>query len=136
MDVLEKLIDRVLDDKYRIEERLGRGGMGAVYLAVHLGTQRHVALKVITPEFMANPEFVERFKREAEAAGRLRHTNVVNVTDFGFATVDGSRIAYLVMEYLDGCSLGEVLEEEKRLPLRWVVDIVEQVCSAIDEAHQ
>src|SRR5262249_18011864 len=84
----------------------------------------------------ANPEFVERFKREAEAAGRLRHTNVVNVTDFGFATVDGSRIAYLVMEYLDGCSLGEVLEEEKRLPLRWVVDIVEQVCSAIDEAPE
>jgi len=136
MDILDKLIDQVLDEKYRIEEKLGQGGMGAVYLATHLGTQRPVALKVIAPEFMTNKEFVERFKREAEAAGRLRHPNVVNVTDFGFARVGSEQVAYLVMEYLDGCSLGEVLEEEKRLPLGWVVDIVEQVCSAIDEAHQ
>src|SRR5438552_4154258 len=88
MDILEKLIDQVLDEKYRIEEKIGQGGMGAVYLATHLGTQRPVALKVIAPEFMTNTEFVERFKREAEAAGRLRHSNVVNVTDFGFALND------------------------------------------------
>src|SRR5437016_3929083 len=135
MDVLEKLIGQVLDEKYRIDQKLGQGGMGAVYMATHLGTQRPVALKVIAPQFMENTEFVERFKREAEAAGRLRQSKVVNVTDFGFARMDGEQLAYLVMEYLDGCSLGEVLEEEKRLPLAWVVDIVEQVCSAIDEAH-
>ncbi|HJQ71367.1 MAG TPA: protein kinase [Blastocatellia bacterium] len=130
------LIDQVLDEKYRIERQLGKGGMGAVYLATHLGTGRLVALKVIAPQFMMNDEFVERFKREARAAGRLRHPNVVDVTDFGFAHVGDGRVAYLVMEYLDGCSLAEVLAEESRLPLEWVTDILEQTCSAVDEAHQ
>jgi serine/threonine protein kinase len=129
-------IGQVLDEKYRLERLLGRGGMGAVYLATHLGTERYVALKLITPQFMRNEEFVARFKREARAAGRLRHPNVVDVTDFGFAHASGEPVAYLVMEYLDGCTLGDVLTEEKRLPLEWVVDILEQVCSAVHEAHQ
>jgi len=129
-------IGRLLDEKYRLERLLGRGGMGAVYLATHLGTERYVALKLITPQFMRNEEFVARFKREARAAGRLRHPNVVDVTDFGFAHVGAEAVAYLVMEYLDGCTLGDVLAEEKRLPLEWVVDILEQVCSAVHEAHQ
>ena len=133
---LAQLTGEVLDEKYRIEKELGKGGMGSVYLATHLGTGRPVAVKVITPQFMMNDEFVERFRREAKAAGRLHHPNVVNVTDFGFALVDGSRIAYLVMEYLDGCTLAEVLAEESRLPIDWVVDIIEQTSSAIDEAHQ
>jgi len=128
-------IGQVLDEKYQLERLLGRGGMGAVYLATHLGTERYVALKLITPQFMRNEEFVARFKREARAAGRLRHPNVVDVTDFGFAHAGQEAVAYLVMEYLDGCTLGDVLMEEKRLPLEWVVDILEQVCSAVHEAH-
>jgi serine/threonine protein kinase len=133
---LEKFIGEALDGKYRLERLLGQGGMGAVYLATHLGTERPVALKLIAPQFMRHHEFVERFQREARAAGRLRHPNVVDVTDFGFAQADGERVAYLVMEYLDGCTLGDVLSEEKRLPLDWTVDILEQVCSAVEEAHQ
>lgn len=129
------LIGELLDDKYRIEKLLGQGGMGAVYRAAHLGTKRTVAVKVIHPQFSNNEEFVERFRREAEAAGRLRHPNVVDVTDFGFAAIRSGRAAYLVMEYLDGCTLADVLAEEGRLPLDWVVDILEQVCSAVDEAH-
>ena len=129
-------IGQVLDEKYRLERLLGRGGMGAVYLATHLGTERYVALKLITPQFMRNEEFVARFKREARAAGRLRHPNVVDVTDFGFAQAGSEAVAYLVMEYLDGCTLGDVLTEELRLPMEWVVDILEQVCSAVHEAHQ
>jgi serine/threonine protein kinase len=136
MSVLEKYVGQALDDKYRLERLLGQGGMGAVYLATHLGTERYVALKLISPQFMRNQEFVERFKREARAAGRLRHPNVVDVTDFGFARVNEGQVAYLVMEYLDGCTLGDVLAEEKRLPLEWVADIMEQVCSAVHEAHQ
>ena len=132
----EEYVGQILDDKYRLEKMLGRGGMGAVYLATHLGTERYVALKLISPQFMRNREFVERFKREARAAGRLRHPNVVDVTDFGFARVKEGQVAYLVMEYLDGCTLGDVLDEEKRLPLEWVADILEQVCSAVHEAHQ
>ncbi|PYS70537.1 MAG: hypothetical protein DMF69_13225 [Acidobacteria bacterium] len=136
MKGLEQYVGELLDDKYRLDQILGSGGMGAVFLATHLGTARYVALKLISPQFMRNEEFVERFKREARAAGRLRHPNVVDVTDFGFARVNDSQVAYLVMEYLDGCTLGDVLAEEKRLPLEWVVDILEQVCSAVHEAHQ
>ncbi|MDX6611456.1 MAG: serine/threonine protein kinase, bacterial [Blastocatellia bacterium] len=136
MPALQDYVGQVLDDKYQLERLLGQGGMGAVYLATHLGTGRFVALKLITPQFMGNEEFVERFKREAKAAGRLRHPNVVDVTDFGFAETHGRKVAYLVMEYLDGCTLGDVLREEQRLPLEWVVDILEQVCSAVHEAHQ
>ena len=136
MDGLESYVGQVLDEKYRLERLLGQGGMGAVYLATHLGTDRYVALKLIAPQFMRNEEFVERFKREARAAGRLRHPNVVDVTDFGFSGDGDDRVAYLVMEYLDGCTLSDVLAEESRLPLYWVVDILEQVCSAVHEAHR
>ncbi|PYS74351.1 MAG: hypothetical protein DMF73_03825 [Acidobacteria bacterium] len=136
MTPLDHYVGQILDDKYRLESLLGQGGMGAVYLATHLGTERYVALKLIAPQFMRNEEFVERFKREARAAGRLRHPNVVDVTDFGFSSSRAERVAYLVMEYLDGCTLSDVLFEENRLPLYWVVDILEQVCSAVHEAHQ
>ena len=136
MNSVDPYLGQTLDEKYRLERLLGQGGMGAVYLATHLGTERYVALKLITPQFMRNTEFVERFKREARAAGRLRHPNVVDVTDFGFARTGKESVAYLVMEYLDGCTLSDVLAEEKRLPLYWVVDILEQVCAAVHEAHR
>ena len=126
----------LLDAKYRIESLVGQGGMGAVYRATHLHTTRTVAIKVIRPHLTSRPEFVERFRREAEAAGRLRHPNVVDVTDFGFAATDEGQVAYLVMEYLDGCTLADILAEESRLPVSWTVDILEQVASALDEAHR
>src|SRR5499426_4758857 len=103
----------LLDGKYRIDQLLGEGGMGMVYRATHLGTKRTVAVKVIHPQFSAQREFVARFQREAEAAGRLRHPNVVDVTDFGFAQTEGGQVAYLVMEFLEGCTLSDVLAEEK-----------------------
>ncbi|MGI8639649.1 MAG: serine/threonine-protein kinase [Pyrinomonadaceae bacterium] len=130
------VVGQTLDGKYKIERELGRGGMGTVYLATHVGTERPVAVKVIAPQFMEHLEFVERFRREARAAGRLRHPNVVDVTDFGFSKTNDGNVAYLVMEYLDGCTLGEILEEEKKLPLGWSIDILEQVCSAVHEAHE
>src|SRR6187401_2063305 len=68
---IERLVGQVLDEKHRIDRQLGEGGMGAVFLATHLGTGRPVALKVIVPQFTAHEEFVERFKREAKAAGLL-----------------------------------------------------------------
>jgi serine/threonine protein kinase len=129
-------VGQTLDEKYRLDEPLGQGGMGTVYKATHLGTDRVVAVKVIAQRYGDQPEFVERFRREARAAGRLRHPNVVDVTDFGFAGVDGHRLAYLVMEYLDGTSLADVLEDEGRLSLEWVVEILDPVCSAVQEAHE
>lgn len=134
----ENIIGQIVDDKYKIERQLGKGGMGTVYLATHIGTERPVAVKVIAPQFMQRVEFVERFRREARAAGRLRHPNVVDVTDFGYCRgdVECREMAYLVMEYLDGCTLGEILDEEKQLPLSWSLDILEQVCSAVHAAHE
>ncbi|MBX7055412.1 MAG: serine/threonine protein kinase [Pyrinomonadaceae bacterium] len=129
-------VGQTVDGKYHIERELGRGGMGTVYLATHLGTERPVAVKIIAPQYMRRAEFVERFRREARAAGRLRHPNVVNVTDFGFADSNEGQVAYLVMEYLDGCTLGEILDEERNLPVAWTLDILEQVCSAVQEAHE
>lgn len=131
---IEDLVGQVIDDKYQIERLLATGGMGAVYQAIHLGTHRPVAIKIIVPQFMGHKEFVERFQREAEAAGRLRHPNVVNVTDFGFSRSDREQLAYLVMEYLDGYTLKELLTKGA-LPVSEVVDIVEQIALAIDAAH-
>ena len=126
----------LLDNKYQIEQLLGQGGMGAVYRATHLGTKRTVAVKMIRPQLSAHDQFVARFRREAEAAGRLRHPNVVDVTDFGLAQTAAGPVAYLVMEYLDGCSLADIIAEEGALRIPWVVDILEQVCSAVEAAHQ
>ena len=132
----ERIIGDVIDDKYRIIKLIGLGGMGAVYLAVHEGTGRLVALKVITPELMTDELVVERFKREARATGQLRHPNVVNVTDFGFATSGEDRLAYLVMEHLVGQTLAELLECQGRLPLPLAVDLLQQTCAAVQEAHR
>ena len=136
MAELDDILGAVLDEKYRLEKLLGKGGMGAVYLATHLGTERPVAVKLMAPRLTQNDEFVRRFSREAKAAGRLRHPNVVDVTDFGVARTERGPLAYLVMEYLDGCTLADILAEEKQLPLEWVTDILSQTASAVQEAHQ
>ncbi len=133
---LDGLVGTTVDGKYHVERLLGRGGMGAVFRAVHLGTDRTVAVKVIVPDFADHPDFLARFEREARACGRLRHPNIVDVTDFGYAEADGRRMAYLVMEYLDGCSLADVLRDETQLPVAWVADVLEQAGSALEEAHR
>lgn len=133
---VDRLVGSTIDGKYRIESLLGRGGMGAVFRAVHLGTDRTVALKVIVPDYAGRPDFLARFEREARACGRLRHPNIVDVTDFGYDDSNGGRIAYLVMEYLDGCSLADVLHDEGALPMAWVVDVLQQTGSAVEEAHR
>ena len=78
-----EIAGQTLDEKYRIERELGRGGMGTVYLATHLGTERPVAVKIIAPQFMKRPEFVERFRREARAAGLLRHNSGGGANGYG-----------------------------------------------------
>ncbi len=132
---MDPLIGRTLDNKYLIEKLLGKGGMGSVYQAVHVGTRRTVAVKVIAPQFMRNRELLIRFQREAEASGRLRHPNVVNVTDFGVTVIDITSVAYLAMEYLDGETLFEYLQKQPIPPPAMVVDILEQISLGVTEAH-
>jgi len=126
----------VLDGKYKIERQLDKGGMGAVFLAIHLGTTRTVAVKVIVPRLASQDEFLRRFQREAQAAGRLRHPNVVNVTDFGAALLGHVPLAYLVMEFLDGQNLAHFLKENPRPAADEILDIVDQVALALDAAHE
>jgi eukaryotic-like serine/threonine-protein kinase len=132
---MEWLTGAVLHGKYRVKRLLGEGGMGAVYLAEHVGIGREVALKVVHPDLLADATAAERFMREARAAGGIQHRHVVNVTDFGVDRVGDRDVAYLVMEHLRGETLEQVLELRRRLPLPQVVDIVEQVAAALTAAH-
>ncbi len=132
---MDPLIGRTLDNKYLIERLLGKGGMGSVYRAVHTGTKRNVAVKVISPQYMRNKELLIRFQREAEASGRLSHPNVVNVTDFGVTVIDGTAVAYLAMEFLEGETLHEFLQKNPLPTPSLVLDILEQVSLGISEAH-
>jgi eukaryotic-like serine/threonine-protein kinase len=133
---MDPLIGRTLDNKYLIERLLGKGGMGSVYRAMHTGTKRNVAVKVISPQYMRNKELLIRFQREAEASGRLSHPNVVNVTDFGVTAIDGTAVAYLAMEYLEGETLHEFLQKNPLPTPALVLDVLEQVALGVSEAHK
>src|SRR5208282_5982413 len=126
----------IIDGKYRIDKKLGAGGMGNVYLATHLGTTRVVALKVIAPKWAAEPQFLARFQREAQACGRLRHPNIVNVTDFGIAKAAGGDMPYLVMEFLDGQTLSDFQNANPRISLPPIADLLDQIGLALAEAHR
>lgn len=130
---VDPLAGSVLDGKYRLEEWLGEGGMGTVYRATHLLIDRHVAVKVLHPRFVGDESARQRFRREARAAGRLRHPNAVAVTDFG-QTPDG--YVYIVMELLEGWALREVLSAEAPLPVERAVSLMTQAAAAVEAAHE
>ena len=125
-------IGDVLDAKFRITGVLGSGGMGCVYLAEHLSLGRQVALKLLHPEVESIEEVNMRFEREAFAIGRVDHPNCVNVSDFG-RLEDGT--LYMVLEVLDGASLFELLERERRIEWRRALHIGRHVLSALVCAH-
>jgi serine/threonine protein kinase len=129
---VDPLIGHTLDHKYRIEKRLGIGGMGTVYRARHLLIDRPVAIKVLNPRFVEDEAAQLRFRREARAAGRLQHTNAVGVTDFG-STSDG--YVYIVMELLEGRTLREVLAKEAPLDTARAVALMLQTADAVAAAH-
>ena len=130
------MISEILDAKYRIDKQLGAGGMGNVYLATHLGTTRVVAVKVIAPRWAAEPQFLARFQREAQACGRLRHPNIVNVTDFGIAKAAGGAMPYLVMEFLDGQTLSDFQKANRQIAIPLIADLLDQIGLALAEAHR
>jgi tRNA A-37 threonylcarbamoyl transferase component Bud32 len=115
---------------YRIEARIGRGGMGVVYRAEHLNLHRRAAIKLIAPELSDAGGFRERFNHEARIAAALRHPNIVTVYDAG--EVDG--LLYLAMQYIDGSDLAAVLRRGRLRPYR-AIDVCRQVASALDAAH-
>ena len=121
----------VVGEKYVITRLLGRGGMGAVYVVEHRFTGKRLALKCLLPEHREHPEFMERFLREAQAAGRIQHRNVVDVFDVG---QDGD-LVYIVMELLDGKPLSDLLHEGK-LTLEETLQILLRAMDGVAAAHQ
>jgi serine/threonine protein kinase len=130
---VDPLIGRVFDGKYRLDKRLGGGGMGTVYRAMHLLIEREVAVKVLSQRFVGDETAQQRFRREARASGRMAHPNAVMVNDFG-TTDDGW--LYIVMELLEGQTLRDLLAREAPLDPARAVSIMLQASSAVGAAHE
>ncbi len=126
-------IGRKLDNKFLIEELLGVGGMGKVYKATQLSLDKAVCVKVLRSIMMADETLVGRFHREARAASRLNHPNSITVIDFGQDKQGGS--LYLAMEFVPGKDLGKVIHNERPLSEKRIVNIMDQVLSALADAH-
>ncbi|HEY9786530.1 MAG TPA: serine/threonine-protein kinase [Candidatus Obscuribacterales bacterium] len=127
-----ELIGKVIDDKYEVVSLLGLGGMGAVYMARHKDINRVVALKVLLKHLVAEKRAKERFRQEAKAAGSLHHANLIAVHDFGFINDEQP---FLVMDYLDGESLEDILESSGALSAVRFLNIFVQVCKGLSHAH-
>ncbi|HYZ85654.1 MAG TPA: protein kinase [Bryobacteraceae bacterium] len=126
-------LPRILADRYRLERRLGAGGMGTVYEATDTALERRIAAKVMRDELAGSVTAAERFRREARAAAAFSHLNVVTIHDFGVAA--GNR-AFLVMELLDGVDLRTELKQKHRLPPSRVLEVLRGVCAALEAAHE
>ncbi|MEZ0290954.1 MAG: protein kinase, partial [Solirubrobacteraceae bacterium] len=126
--------DTLFADRYRLEQRLGVGGMATVQLAMDTRLERHVAVKLLAEHLAEDANFVSRFKREALAAARLVHPNIVQVFDFGADEASGRQ--FIVMEWVDGPSCAEILRELGRLEPDDAVSILTQSCRGLDYAHR
>ncbi len=126
------LVGLTLNNRYEVLDRIGEGGFGTIYLAKQLQMDRQVALKVLNPYMSDDPKLVERFRREAKAACNLRDPHTIITYDFD-QTPDG--VLYLAMEYLQGKTLFEILEELGGLTVERTISILSQCCSSLAEAH-
>src|SRR5882672_11087823 len=126
------LVGQVFSERYRIEREIARGGMAEVYLARDESLNRQVALKALFPEFAREPSFVERFRREAQAAANLNHPNIVGIYDWG--QEDGTY--FIVMEYVEGRSLCDLIRSEGLIDPGRAADITAEIASALAFAHR
>jgi serine/threonine-protein kinase len=133
MKVMRDLVGETLSQRYRLVARVAGGGMGEVYRGHDLLLDRSVAVKILQPSLAQDPELVERFRAEARAAARLTHPNIVGVHDWG---CEGDRTYYMVMEYVSGRDLRDVLVARGSLQPRQAVEVVASVCDALHVAHQ
>src|SRR5436305_10193013 len=126
------LVGQVFSKRYRIERSIARGGMAEVYLALDESLNRQVALKALFPEFAREPSFVERCRREAQAAANLNHPNIVGIYDWG--QEDGTY--FIVMEYVEGRSLRDLIRSEGLIDPGRAADITAEIASALAFAHR
>jgi eukaryotic-like serine/threonine-protein kinase len=133
-----ELVGRTLDNKYRIDEFVAAGGMGAVYSAHHLALDVRVAFKILLPHLaLKQPNLVDLFVREARLAFNLAHENIVRIYDAGRADTGnfGKEVSYIAMEWLDGRALDEELTANGSFSLERAADILRQTAAALDCAH-
>ena len=130
----DAMSDRPLAGRYELGERLGSGGMSTVVLAFDRRLERNVAVKLLAEHLADDQQFVSRFRREALAAARLVHPNIVQVFDFGLDETSGRQ--YIVMEHVEGQSCAEILRERGSLPVPEALGIVAQACRGLDYAHR
>src|SRR5437870_9863890 len=124
----------ILDGRYQLEKRLGQGGMGVVYKARHIFLKTAHAIKIILPDLVGNdPNLVTRFRQEALAAAAIRHQNIIAVTDFG--VVRGT-MPFLVMEFVRGKSLQDIMAEEGVMPPLRAFELIQPICAGIAAAHR
>lgn len=128
----DSLLGQTLAGKYRIDERLSSGGMGTVYRGTHVLMDKTVAVKVLRPSLAADEKIVARFSREARAASKISHPHALSVTDFGESE---NGVVFLVMEFLNGQTLKEIIRNEGPMALQRAVEILRQVGGALDAAH-
>ncbi|WP_310059939.1 Stk1 family PASTA domain-containing Ser/Thr kinase [Arthrobacter ginsengisoli] len=127
----DPLVGTLVDGRYLIQSRLASGGMSTVYVATDRRLERDVALKVLHPHMAGDPQFLDRLGREAKAAARLSHPHVVGVLDQG----EDDRVAYLVMEYIKGHTLRDVLKDRGALPPRLALALIDPVVEGLGAAH-
>ncbi|WP_375540936.1 Stk1 family PASTA domain-containing Ser/Thr kinase [Paenibacillus tyrfis] len=125
------MIGKQLGGRYEILGRVGGGGMAIVYKGLDILLHRHVAVKVLRQQYVHDEEFIQRFRREAQAAASLSHPNVVSIYDVG----QEEDIHYIVMEYVEGTNLNEQIKEKAPLQVEEAVHIAGQICDALDHAH-
>src|SRR5260370_30580933 len=130
--VTDPLLGQTLAGKYLVDKLIKRGGMGAVYRGKLVLMDKTVAIKVLRPALAVDNDVVARFSREAKAASRISHPHAVSVTDFGESE---NGVVFLVMEYLDGRTLKEIIRSDGPMPLKRAVEIIRQVTGALDAAH-
>jgi serine/threonine protein kinase len=126
-------VPQFIAGRFKIERKIGTGGMGTVYLATHLGLQRPVAVKIIKPEFAADSDVADRFLREARTMAKLRHPNAATIFDAGNLP-DGRH--FIIMEFVEGETLSQALTRERRFSAARAVQIATQVCDVLEEAHR
>jgi serine/threonine-protein kinase len=119
-------------DRYVLLDLIGQGGMGRVYLAQDTRLNRQVALKILSPERVNNPRAIARFQREARVGAQLQHENLVRVYDFG----ESSGRYFLVMEYIEGKTIGTLISEQGAIPVETAVRLVRQVAMGLEHAHR
>lgn len=122
----------VIGNRYKIQEKIGNGGMATVYKALDQILNRYVAVKVLREEFTTDEEFIKRFNAEAQSAARLTHPNIVSVYDVG----QEYNVYYIVMELIQGKTLKQIIEEDGHLSWKWAVNIAIQIASALEMAHK